>query len=1200
MPPRRKMMRLELPFKGLHEGFALEDQPPGTTSSALNVRGRDVKTGRQGMTVRPGLTDFCSAASSSVFPGGGAIQNISILSTSEPQPHIVGEEAVTLQPNGSFRLLDITADPPAALADTTGPSGQFLQFSFWDRDGNFYAVLLNNTAIASGNDAGYYQIKSYRRSRSGTSTIYDTVDTGWPKTFDEHLASPESGDGGSNPGLQVVGHACSGDHIWTWWANRVTKFVGESPTYEEKVTKQRVSDFAFVNAVGAVTDESYFYAILTSEDDFKISSNAAEVSSSNRNLMTIDAGYLYLLSGTDGAAGTSLYAFAESTGSKISTIAIPETEASSSANVSSRVRIQAVSDKHRSYSLTRYRDTITTALNGAHADDVLNLTVDSTAGMSVGEAVVITDGGVTERNLIADVNSATELGLSRATSSAYGDDSVVEVKTERYRLQAHGHPYSGALSSEWGITLSGIEGSHPAKLTSMSLEEWGASGSILYVSGGLLENSSWLSASGSAYDPTDASHAGDNLVAINGADGKILDGGRIGKKWVIKGASGQGSGSGSLQIELDGYEFDDSGAVEPIADGTAVFISGMEAEGAGSNTDGVCYVKNSGTDKAKLFTGPDLINRHGDAGPTVGGYSTFVEDAGTGIMQEVDATQSVKAMVGLSEYSGTYGNAVISYDRTYNTLCVVPDLLKDLRLAADPDGTINTKSPGTRFILNTPTGAGAVAVDKSRCLEVHAADAKDSRDILSNRGVHVFASSGGQGRLVLPKGGPVDIALSGETSGFSAAPAQFFSTPYSKFVSGANLYGPWSLFCDGYQYKVAEASPYKIGFRSWPASAGSLPTGSDGRAARLVENWRGRVVLSGIADDPTNWFMSALGDPTDWNYFPSVTVETQAVAGNNTSAGKCPDVINTIIPYSDDLLLFGGDKSIWQMTGDPMSGGRMDLLSSGGGMSFGRPWAKDPSGRLFFFGSRGGVYVMIPSQRMPEKISGGSLDERLRNVNLQTNTILLEWSDEEDGLYIFVCPRTPAGDASSTNSVAYFWDSKTNAWWPDSFAYAKQPMCTAVSDGDAPGDRKMLLGGRDGKVYILDEDSSTDDGESVFAHVLVGPIASRTGNLMCLEELQIIVSENSDGAKFTVYVGDTEPARETIQGVPAFGGSGTSSDAGLNGTATAGANNTFRRRAVGRNIWAVFSNGVGEKFVVDAVNIYARELGRASSRRTRT
>jgi len=135
---------------------------------------------------------------------------------------------------------------------------------------------------------------------------------------------------------------------------------------------------------------------------------------------------------------------------------------------------------------------------------------------------------------------------------------------------------------------------------------------------------------------------------------------------------------------------------------------------------------------------------------------------------------------------------------------------------------------------------------------------------------------------------------------------------------------------------------------AWTASAGTMP--NDGTyKPRLICTYRGRICLAGLPKDPANWFMSAVGDATDFDYSPTVVVETQAMSGANSEAGKVGDSITALISIEDDILVFGGDHSISRMVGDPMAGGRIDNVTNTTGMLFGSPHTRDPQGNMYFF-----------------------------------------------------------------------------------------------------------------------------------------------------------------------------------------------------------------------------------------------------------
>lgn len=353
------------------------------------------------------------------------------------------------------------------------------------------------------------------------------------------------------------------------------------------------------------------------------------------------------------------------------------------------------------------------------------------------------------------------------------------------------------------------------------------------------------------------------------------------------------------------------------------------------------------------------------------------------------------------------------------------------------------------------------------------------------------------------------------TSGTSALSA---STPY---MASAILFNQ-IYYADGVHWKYYDAPTNTMVAMS--ADAGSLPTDSSGAAPRLICQWRGRLVWSGLPFDPQNWFMSRQFDPLDYDYLPnSVTQQNsqQAVAGNDCEAGYCPDKVNCLMPYSDDLLIIGGDGSIWQMTEDPAAGGQFDRISDTVGIAFGSPWCKDAYGTIYFFGSRGGVYAFNPtpgSTAAPVRISSTRIDEKLLNVDMSNNIIRMVWDDRFQGVMIFITPL----DGSETFNWCY--DIRNQAWWQDQFSNAAQnPTAVHLMDGDSPDDRVALLGGQDGYIRFIDRTAESDDGETISSYVILGPIGSNSQKLR-LRETRAVLGMNSDPVTMELYAGNSAEA----------------------------------------------------------------------------
>ncbi|TXH51854.1 MAG: hypothetical protein E6Q97_17390 [Desulfurellales bacterium] len=333
-------------------------------------------------------------------------------------------------------------------------------------------------------------------------------------------------------------------------------------------------------------------------------------------------------------------------------------------------------------------------------------------------------------------------------------------------------------------------------------------------------------------------------------------------------------------------------------------------------------------------------------------------------------------------------------------------------------------------------------------------------------------------------------------------------------IFSAQLFGKLYI-ADGVNYKYYDVATDAVA--AWTATSGTLPiNGSD--TPRLIEVWRGRVVMSGIKSDPHNWFMSAQADAHDWDYNPNPVVETQAVAGNNSPAGLIGEPITAIIPFSEDVLLFGSDHSLWQMDGDPAAGGRIIRLSGITGVAWGRAWCTDPNGVLYFFGARGGVYRLSGGQTL-ERISAKRIDARLARVNLNTSLVRLAWNDAEMGVHVFITPLT------NLPADHYFYDARTDSWWMDQFSNTSHsPVSVHSFDGDDPDDRVLLLGGQDGYIRKWTQTGLTDDGTAVSSSVVIGPIQpseDQEGLPFLLTELQVTLAEDSGSVTCEVFIGDS-------------------------------------------------------------------------------
>lgn len=330
--------------------------------------------------------------------------------------------------------------------------------------------------------------------------------------------------------------------------------------------------------------------------------------------------------------------------------------------------------------------------------------------------------------------------------------------------------------------------------------------------------------------------------------------------------------------------------------------------------------------------------------------------------------------------------------------------------------------------------------------------------------------------------------------------------------SAANQQKLW--FADGTHWLTFDPSTNTVS--NWTAASGTLFADSAGNTPRLICTWRGRTVLSGLLLDGQNWFATAVDDPTNFQLFPQPTLATQAVEGNNSTLGTVGDVITGLIPWSDDVLIFGGDHTLWQLQGDPFSGGQIQRLSDRIGMAWGQAYCKDPYQNLWFVSNQMGLYQYTPGQPQPVRVSG-PIEQLLWNLDTGLNSFRLIWDDRYQGVHIFC---TPTAAAAATTHL--FWEQRSNAFFQDSFANANHnPLAVCAFDGNLPADRHALLGSWDGYVRQLSPSATSDDGTAIASSVTLGPILTSLLDDMMLKDIQAVLGETSGTVTYAVYVGDT-------------------------------------------------------------------------------
>jgi hypothetical protein len=278
-------------------------------------------------------------------------------------------------------------------------------------------------------------------------------------------------------------------------------------------------------------------------------------------------------------------------------------------------------------------------------------------------------------------------------------------------------------------------------------------------------------------------------------------------------------------------------------------------------------------------------------------------------------------------------------------------------------------------------------------------------------------------------------------------------------------------------------------------------------AYSLACMWRDRLVFAASVATPQNFVMSRQGVPTDFDYGQDDSAA--AVAGNASRVGSIGEPLNCLMPWTDDILILGGDHSIYKVEGDIAAGGQIVNVSQAVGTLGPDCWDVDPVGNLYFVGSDG-LYIMPPGG-IPQNISSGSVREFFSGINRSLVNVSLSWDRDRHGCYVFVTT------ISSGASTHLWYDATNQAFFPVQYAPFVGPVVSLIYDGDDPLDRQILLGGRDGYIRFIDPTSLDDDGTDFDSHVWIGPIrpGGTDASLAVLQAMEVIVGEVPNFGGFT-------------------------------------------------------------------------------------
>lgn len=1143
-PPNRRAIRLPFPMAGIFEGSGYEDQADLTTVDCQNVRvipadstentaKPSTRSGRARGGQRPGLTKYL--ADEDVFPISGppVFQDINSIIWSEITPtNGDGDSVTATNSGGSFLLIDKDGN----LTATMGVAGETYNCAVWGRDGFCYVATIGDR----GSGSPRYYVVMRKINRKGTIK-WDWTTGGTLPVVDVTATD-----------MVVRGMDVHGQIIYLWLKS--ISGVGSEALYRINTTNG-----VLLEKTSDGTEADYWKLSKTAGGAFNHFYESGGETDKYLNGLTVCRGKIAMLCFNDSGAA------------------------------------DAASNKTSGIGFDADNAAISTALNGL-------TTLDESANITVaGGPASTTDVTVEFRNALGSQSVVKLVPETDASDPLIGQD-------EKQRITITGTPTGGdfTLSITVGSTTqttaaiahNAAHGAVQSALQALSLIDAvttsggslpGTAVDVEFTGSGVSKRDQTLMTATSSLTGGSTPAITMSNVVAGFAPTITVSRSIFGWKFAneVQKITVQAT-AGKFKLAWDGAT---SVQLLDIDHGNQTRCEEVQEYGPRASAD-----KNT-TNNAQKIINDELGNLYTltrfDDGTVRHVLTKFNTSMVQQWQQKFDGTHRSLAYDFKNSRIAVVGGNVLGTNDNFGIMAVADGSTvstSDLQsvsiindVAADIDGGFRLYQNGTsKTVFKIGNG-----LSNTWIVDHGAGDRQSS----SNAAVYVLnpenTTSKRQSRAIAVAGGIVygfdDQSWITVTSGGTYdAPALELGEDIFSVQHSGRLF-----FADGVNAKYYDGADNEV--KAWTTTDGTLPIDGKSRRPTLIENWRGRIVMSGTAGDPQEWYMSKLGDPFDWNYSPATTSETQATAGANAPAGKAPDAIRTIIPVNDDILVFGCDHTIWQMTGDPMMGGRLDLLAEGVGTPHGRPWCQDGARNYYLMSTDGTVYMGSPQGGI-QKISDGRIEERLQAINLDSTLIRMIWNSQQHGVHLFLTPRD-----STSKGEHYFYDPRGTSWWMDVFDavdasgnYYMNPRAVHNYDGDDPDDRAILMGGYDGHLRKWTLTASDDDGSAINSYVYLGPLKGGVHRSIRLKEMRATLGLTSASVAYNVFAGDSS---ESAYDSTVAAATGT-----FSGT-MAGKPTVSHKGASGQAIFVKLSNStVAEKWTLEKLECSYQSTDRKFAR----
>ena len=343
----------------------------------------------------------------------------------------------------------------------------------------------------------------------------------------------------------------------------------------------------------------------------------------------------------------------------------------------------------------------------------------------------------------------------------------------------------------------------------------------------------------------------------------------------------------------------------------------------------------------------------------------------------------------------------------------------------------------------------------------------------------------------------------------------------ANFVSPASRFLDWTTFkgvlyvTDGVNGKVYNGRNGTLG--TWRALKGQIPAGF-----KLVERYCKRIFVAGLMNDRYGWKASAYDDATAWDEDPpgDSALAIAAISSDTSLLGGFGDPVTCMCPWKDDLMVFGGDKVVSLLRGDPAQGGRFDEVINGIGIAFGRARCFTPDGTFWFITNDGEMYRWRMDS-MPQKLSR-KIQRRLQ-ATLDFSLARVEMHYDPIRRAIMVL-QIPHGALNTTlQHWVYELDTDTLTF-PDTYGHVDvTPTAVLLRDGEIPSDRQVWIGCGDGRVRYINPAQGSDDGVRIDSEVLFHlPEDDDTPLLTHFENLEVFLDKTAGGARYE-FLGSDRP-----------------------------------------------------------------------------